>query len=86
MTAQLPELFPYLLRQLEDTRDGESNPQLRQITVWTLSRYTQWVLRQQQDDQYLAPLIERILNTMLDHNKKVGHGHMLISLSVSVVV
>ncbi|KAM5356421.1 hypothetical protein ACJ41O_003067 [Fusarium nematophilum] len=68
VSPHLPELVPYLISLLED-----SEPVVRQITCWTLGRYSSWAanLEDQQKDQYFVPLMDGILRKMLDKNKKV---------------
>jgi HEAT repeat protein len=69
VTPHLPELVPYLIFLLKDPE-----PLVRQITCWTLGRYSAWgagltdpALRA----QYFEPMMEGILLKMLDHNKRV---------------
>ncbi|KJZ75617.1 hypothetical protein HIM_05080 [Hirsutella minnesotensis 3608] len=65
----LPELVPYLISLLEDPE-----PIVRQITCWTLGRYSSWAANlpdQSQKEQYFVPLMDGILRKMLDKNKKV---------------
>ncbi|PHH90308.1 hypothetical protein CDD83_4046 [Cordyceps sp. RAO-2017] len=65
----LPELMPYLISLLED-----QEPIVRQITCWTLGRYSSWAANlsdQGQKEQYFVPLMDGILQKMLDKNKKV---------------
>ena len=69
VTPHLPELVPYLISLLSDPE-----PLVRQITCWTLGRYSAWgasltdpALRA----QYFEPMMEGILTKMLDHNKRV---------------
>ncbi|TDZ21519.1 Importin subunit beta-2 [Colletotrichum sidae] len=69
VTPHLPELVPYLLSLLED-----NEPIVRQITCWTLGRYSQWAANLQDPAQkatYFEPMMEGILRKMLDKNKKV---------------
>ncbi|KAL0932963.1 importin beta-2 [Colletotrichum truncatum] len=69
VTPHLPELVPYLLSLLED-----NEPIVRQITCWTLGRYSQWAANLQDPSQkatYFEPLMDGILRKMLDKNKKV---------------
>ncbi|KAG5968286.1 hypothetical protein E4U58_001902 [Claviceps cyperi] len=68
VVPHLPELMPYLISLLEDPE-----PVVRQITCWTLGRYSEWAaqLPQQQKEQYFVPLMDGILRKMLDRNKKV---------------
>ncbi|KAK3939587.1 importin subunit beta-2 [Diplogelasinospora grovesii] len=65
----LPELVPYLISLLEDPE-----PVVRQITCWTLGRYSAWAAELQdpaQKNQYFMPMMDGILRKMLDKNKKV---------------
>ncbi|KAH7362901.1 importin subunit beta-2 [Plectosphaerella cucumerina] len=69
VTPHLPELIPYLLTLLEDTE-----PIVRQITCWTLGRYSSWAanLENPQDRAtFFEPMMDGILRKMLDKNKKV---------------
>ncbi|GJD03731.1 importin beta2 [Colletotrichum higginsianum] len=69
VTPHLPELVPYLLSLLED-----SEPIVRQITCWTLGRYSQWAANLQGPNQkatFFEPMMDGILRKMLDKNKKV---------------
>lgn len=65
----LPDLVPYLISLLNDTE-----PVVRQITCWTLGRYSGWAahLEDPADKaRYFEPMMEGILNKMLDKNKRV---------------
>jgi transportin-1 len=69
VTPHLPELVPYLISLLEDPE-----PVVRQITCWTLGRYSAWAAALEdpaQKDTYFLPLMDGILKKMLDKNKKV---------------
>ena len=69
VTPHLPDLVPYLLSLLND-----QEPVIRLITCWALGRYSAWAshLEDQRDRQrYFEPMMEGILNRMLDRNKKV---------------
>ncbi|CRK27530.1 hypothetical protein BN1708_004420 [Verticillium longisporum] len=69
VTPHLPELIPFLLTSLED-----SEPIVRQITCWTLGRYSHWaagLTDPAQKAAYFEPLMDGILRKMLDKNKKV---------------
>lgn len=69
ITPHLPELLPYLVSLLEDPE-----PVVRQITCWTLGRYSAWAANLQEPalkDQYFLPLMDGVLKKMLDKNKKV---------------
>lgn len=45
MTPHLPELIPYLINSLQD-----SKALVRSITCWTLSRYCHFVVQNPQDE------------------------------------
>ncbi|RYP66105.1 hypothetical protein DL770_008875 [Monosporascus sp. CRB-9-2] len=69
VTPHLPELVSYLLSLLNDPE-----PVVRQITCWTLGRYSAWaagLTDPAQKQQYFEPMMEGILTKMLDKNKKV---------------
>lgn len=69
VVPHLPELVPYLISLLED-----QEPIVRQITCWTLGRYSSWAANladQGQKEQFFVPLMDGILRKMLDKNKKV---------------
>lgn len=68
VVPHLPELVPYLISLLEDPE-----PVVRQITCWTLGRYSEWAAELPDGDreQYFVPLMDGILRKMLDRNKKV---------------
>eukprot|EP01080_Neovahlkampfia_damariscottae_P002701 gene2701-3897_t len=65
MVKFLPELIPYLVTLLKD-----SKPLVRCITCWTIGRYTTWIVSEQ--GSKLFPLVlQGILEKMMDTNKKV---------------
>ncbi|CAD6503147.1 BgTH12-02816 [Blumeria graminis f. sp. triticale] len=69
VTPHLPELVPYLISLLNDPE-----PLVRQITCWTLGRYSSWAANLntvEQRAQYFEPMMEGILTKMLDRNKRV---------------
>ncbi|KAI0118514.1 ARM repeat-containing protein [Hypoxylon sp. NC0597] len=69
VTPHLPELVPYLISLLNDPE-----PVVRQITCWTLGRYSSWaadLTDPTQKQLYFEPMMEGILTKMLDPNKKV---------------
>lgn len=69
VTPHLPELIPYLISLLND-----AEPVVRQITCWTLARYSGWAAHLTDPNQkatYFVPMMEGILTKMLDKNKKV---------------
>ncbi|CAI4228571.1 unnamed protein product [Auanema sp. JU1783] len=61
----LPELVPFLLNMLQDTK-----PLVRSITCWTLSRFCSWVI-DEAADSFFYPLLNGLLQRILDNNKKV---------------
>ncbi|KAI7877683.1 ARM repeat-containing protein [Lichtheimia hyalospora FSU 10163] len=63
IAPHLPELVPYLFTNLNDPK-----PLVRSITCWTLGRYASWI---QQSKHFLQPLIENLLQRILDNNKRV---------------
>lgn len=68
LAAQLPQLTPFLVERL---RDAESP--VRQITCWTLGRYSHWIVENStgSHQQFFQPVLEGLLKCMLDRNKKV---------------
>lgn len=69
VVPHLPELVPYLISLLED-----EEPVVRQITCWTLGRYSSWAANltdQTHKEQFFVPIMDGILRKMLDKNKKV---------------
>ncbi|KAI0006925.1 armadillo-type protein [Xylariaceae sp. FL0662B] len=69
VTPHLPELVTYLISLLNDPE-----PVVRQITCWTLGRYSAWaagLVDPAQKQLYFEPMMEGILTKMLDRNKKV---------------
>lgn len=64
----LPELIPYMLTLLDDQQ-----PVVRQITCWSLSRFATWAAHDESasKNQFFEPMMEGLLNRMLDSNKKV---------------
>ena len=69
VTPHLPDLVPYLISLLND-----SEPVVRQITCWSLGRYSAWASHLDDPAQrsaYFEPMMEGILHRMLDGNKRV---------------
>lgn len=64
----LPQLIPYMTTLL-----GDEQPVVRQITCWALSRFAGWAsqLDPAGKQQFFEPMMDGILQRMLDHNKKV---------------
>ena len=68
MEPHLPELIPFLVSRLSDQQ-----PVVRQITCWSLGRYSAWAshLQDEGKQQYFLPMMDGILKRMLDGNKRV---------------
>ncbi|KAG9250408.1 armadillo-type protein [Emericellopsis atlantica] len=69
VVPHLPQLVPYLISLLEDPE-----PVVRQITCWTLGRYSGWAANladPAQKEEFFVPIMDGILRKMLDKNKKV---------------
>jgi transportin-1 len=64
----LPMLTPFLIGLLNDPE-----PVVRQITCWSLGRYSGWAshLDQAGQQQFFEPMMDGILKRMLDNNKRV---------------
>jgi HEAT repeat protein len=64
----LPTLTPYLIGLLSDPE-----PVVRQITCWSLGRYSAWAshLDDAGKQQFFLPMMDGILKRMLDPNKRV---------------
>lgn len=69
VSPHLPELVPFLISLLSD-----EEPVVRQITCWCLARYSEWAARLESPadkQRYFEPMMEGLLQRMLDQNKKV---------------
>lgn len=69
VTPHLPDLVPYLVSLLND-----AEPVVRLITCWALGRYSGWASHLENINdrkRYFEPMMEGILNRMLDKNKRV---------------
>ncbi|KAK5454419.1 hypothetical protein LTS15_006419 [Exophiala xenobiotica] len=69
VSPHLPELVPFLISLLSD-----EEPVVRQITCWCLARYSEWASRLESPadkQRYFEPMMEGLLQRMLDQNKKV---------------
>lgn len=69
VSPHLPELVPFLISLLSD-----EEPVVRQITCWCLARYSEWAARLDSaadKQRYFEPMMEGLLQRMLDSNKKV---------------
>eukprot|EP01126_Amoeba_proteus_P021590 TRINITY_DN2196_c0_g1_i1.p1 TRINITY_DN2196_c0_g1~~TRINITY_DN2196_c0_g1_i1.p1 ORF type:complete len:792 (+),score=128.14 TRINITY_DN2196_c0_g1_i1:60-2435(+) len=66
MRRHLPMLVPYLF---DLTRDEK--PLIRSISCWTLSRYSLWILKQEDKERYFHRLVSELLTRMSDKNKEV---------------
>ncbi|KAI8366824.1 armadillo-type protein [Radiomyces spectabilis] len=67
----LPELVPYLLKNLNDLK-----PLVRSITCWTLGRYSSWIVQMARQSpearkHYFEPLVQLLLQRIMDNNKRV---------------
>lgn len=64
----LPELVPFLISLLNDPE-----PVVRQITCWSLGRYSSWAshLDDAGKERFFVPMMDGILKRMLDPNKRV---------------
>ncbi|KAF2138133.1 uncharacterized protein K452DRAFT_329026 [Aplosporella prunicola CBS 121167] len=64
----LPELTRYLISLLND-----KEPVVRQITCWSLGRYSSWAshLDRAGQQEFFEPMMDGILKRMLDGNKRV---------------
>ncbi|KAI5290413.1 hypothetical protein KEM54_001611 [Ascosphaera aggregata] len=64
----LPELIPYLVSLLRDPVSI-----VRKITCWCLGRYSDWAAALVDEDKprFYEPIVEGLLQLMLDKNKKV---------------
>lgn len=69
-TDQLPELIPFLVDRIKDDQ-----PRVRQITCWTLSRYSKWVCHEAIQGgafaNYFKPTFQAIMDCALDKKKIV---------------
>ncbi|KAK4947332.1 hypothetical protein LTR10_013700 [Elasticomyces elasticus] len=69
VSPHLPELVPFLISLLSD-----EEPVVRQITCWCLARYSEWASRLESPadkQRFFEPMMEGLLQRMLDQNKKV---------------
>ncbi|KAI9814214.1 MAG: hypothetical protein M1827_003380 [Pycnora praestabilis] len=69
VTPHLPDLVPYLISLLDDPE-----PVVRQITCWSLGRYSAWashLVDPSQKRAFFEPMMGGILMKMLDNNKRV---------------
>jgi transportin-1 len=64
--AHLDQLVPYLIQCLSDRK-----PLVRSIACWTLSRYAHWVVHAQEQTELMRALVEQLLKSVLDPNKRV---------------
>lgn len=69
-SQQLPALVPFLVERLQDTE-----PSVRQITCWTLGRYSSWICSEAHKGgayaNYFAPTFQSIMRCSLDKKKMV---------------
>ncbi|KAL6045658.1 Transportin-1 [Balamuthia mandrillaris] len=62
----LPKIIPFLFTQLNDTE-----PCIRSITCWTLSRYGNWIAEQKERTVFMEPFLQGLIGHLLDPQKKV---------------
>jgi len=79
MEAELVELVPFLINCLSDKK-----ALVRTITCWTLARYSDWIVKQP-NDQYLKPLMTELLKRVLDGNKRVQKAACSALATIEVV-
>jgi len=69
-SQQLPALVPFLVERLQD-----SEPSVRQITCWTLGRYSSWICSEAHKGglyaNYFIPTFQSIMTCSLDKKKMV---------------
>lgn len=65
MIPHLPSLIPFLVERLKD-----KHPFVRSITCWTISRYNNWIVKNQQEGQF-GRIMNDIMPCILDDNKRV---------------
>lgn len=65
---QLPDLIPFLVSRLQDQQAV-----VRQISCWSLCRYSMWAahLDDVNKEKFFLPMMDGILKRMLDSNKRV---------------
>ncbi|RKP25434.1 importin beta-2, partial [Syncephalis pseudoplumigaleata] len=69
MYPHLPTVVPFLLQALND-----SNPLVRSIACWTLSRYSDWIVSIQDATErrnLIGAVVEGLMRMTLDNNKRV---------------
>lgn len=68
VSPHLPQLIPYIIAQLNDEQ-----PVMRRIACWALSRFAAWAAKLDDNGKrvFFEPMMDGILNRMLDSNKKV---------------
>lgn len=72
-SKQLPELVPFLVDRLQD-----KEAPVRQITCWTLGRYSPWICSEAHSggaySNYFIPTFQSIMKCSLDRKKIVQEG------------
>ncbi|KAI8376232.1 armadillo-type protein [Radiomyces spectabilis] len=70
IAPHLPQLMPYLLQSLNDTK-----PLIRSITCWAIGRFSRWCVDQcvtpEGRGTFFEPVLYSLLQRMLDKNKRV---------------
>jgi transportin-1 len=64
MSQHLPHLVPFLLSQT-----SSEHVLLRTITVWTLSRYSKWIVGQREPKRYFEPTLDSFLQMAVESSK-----------------
>jgi transportin-1 len=80
MSQHLPHLVPFLLTQTDS-----EHVLLRTITVWTLSRYSKWIVGQREPKRYLEPTLNSFL-VMAVESSKVLQSSGISALAVLIEV
>mmetsp|Transcript_4436 Transcript_4436/g.10966 ORF Transcript_4436/g.10966 Transcript_4436/m.10966 type:complete len:887 (-) Transcript_4436:203-2863(-) len=66
MERHLSALAPYLVSQL-----SHKVPLVRSITCWSVSRYSRWIVENEENTSILPRVMQELLQRVLDSNKKV---------------
>lgn len=68
VSPQLDSLVPFLVERLND-----DHAPVRQISCWTLGRYSRWIVESQstRGNEIFLPVLQGLLKCCLDRNKKV---------------
>lgn len=66
LLEHLPTLYPFL-----STLMASPKPLVRSIATWTVSRFVCWVVEDARAAALLPPLLQQLLQLVVDNNKKV---------------